>query len=139
MQCWVSGGLGVVGDFEIDGGLTIGGSIDTTGAYISAGVPLHDIFSTDTDVHGDMTVHGSISSQDELTVGAGIDVSAGANIGGDTTITGGLTASNVTSPPGPLLLPPTERWIDPLRPADDSPVPITISPVFPASVPPEDT
>jgi len=49
---------------------------------VSAGVPLHNIFSTDVDIWNDLTVHGSISATD------------------DTTIDGTLSAGNVLSETG---------------------------------------
>ena len=42
------------------------GSLSTTGEMISAGVPLHEIFSTDVDIWNDLTVHGSISATESL-------------------------------------------------------------------------
>ena len=97
MQAWVSGGLGVVGGVvieggvELDGAITAGGNIESAGMMLSAGSPLHDIFSTDSNIQGDLTVHGSISSQDGATVGGSVDID------GDATLTGDISASNITT------------------------------------------
>ena len=58
------------------------GSLSTAGEMTSAGIPLHNIFSTDVDIWNDLTVHGSISAT------------------GDTTIDGTLSAGNVLSETG---------------------------------------
>ena len=96
-QLTVSGGAQFIHDVGIEGDLNITkGSLNiaATGEYLSGGVPLHDIFSTDTDIHGDVTVHGSISSRDEHVVGKGLSVAE------DTTISGNLSASNITASAG---------------------------------------
>ena len=104
MQCWVNQGLGVVGGFIVNGGnAEIGGAVvassnvETAGHFISAGENLLDIFSTDTDVHGDMTVHGSISAQDELTISKFANVSGDMVVGGDLTADGDFTGKTVSS------------------------------------------
>jgi hypothetical protein len=58
-------------------------SVSTGGSIVSAGEDLLDIFSTDTDVHGDLTVHGSVSSRDEAIVAGTATVSGALILGND--------------------------------------------------------
>ena len=83
----IKGNTTLSGDVTIESSLTgvsanFTGSLSTSGEMVSAGVPLHDIFSTDVDIWNDLTVHGSISAT------------------GDTTIDGTLSAGNILSETG---------------------------------------
>ena len=83
----IKGNTTLSGDVTVESSLTgvdanFTGSLSTSGEMVSAGVPLHNIFSTDVDIWNDLTVHGSISATD------------------DTTIDGTLSAGNVLSETG---------------------------------------
>ena len=106
MQCWIDQGLGVTGGIIVkDGNIDVGGAVvatgdietGTIGNFISAGENLLDIFSTDTDVHGDMTIHGSISAQDELTISKFANVSGDMVVGGDLTSNGDFAGKSISS------------------------------------------
>jgi hypothetical protein len=85
-------------------------SVTTGGSIVSAGTDLLDIFSTDTDIHGDLTVHGSVSSRDEAIVAGSATVSGTLILGddielpnspctvaGSVTVTDGLSGRTVTA------------------------------------------
>ena len=69
--------------------------ICTSGKILSgaAGVELHEIFSTSTDIRGDLTVHGSVSSQTDMVAAGTMTVS------GDT-----ILGSNIVFPNTPASI-----------------------------------
>ena len=89
----ISGDVLVTEDIVVNGTVTLSGDteilvgdlITTAGVIISAGEPLHDIFSTDTEIHGDQTVHGNQIIDNDIQVGE------------NATITGNLTACCITA------------------------------------------
>ena len=42
------------------------GDLDTAARYLSGGIPLHEIFTTSTDVQGDLTVNGNINTTGDV-------------------------------------------------------------------------
>ncbi len=58
-------------------------AVTTGGTMVSAGVDLYDLFSTSTDIQGDLTVHGSVSSRDEIVVSSTATISGDLTIGSD--------------------------------------------------------
>ena len=94
-----SNNVEVLGDIDsnnvdVTQSVTVGDELSVTNKILSAGVELHDIFTTETDVHGDLTVHGSVSADGDI-------ISTGSQyISGDTTIAGGLSADSIRSATG---------------------------------------
>ena len=97
--------LDVVGDTTV----TQGDLIVSVGEMISGSTPLHDIFSTDTDIHGDMTVHGSISAEHEIITNQSLYVSGdiygheGTVMHGDFAVSGSLSATGHIETPQTVI------------------------------------
>jgi hypothetical protein len=68
-------------------GGTMTGNLDTTATYLSAGTPLHDIFSTSNTIVGDMSVDGNITATSIQAVHKSNDGQTGitknVNVGGN--------------------------------------------------------
>ena len=92
----------LAGDVTIESSLTgvdamFTGSLSTSGEMVSAGVPLHNIFSTDVDIWNDLTVHGSISATGDTTINGTLSTGSVFSETGFQTLTGaGIKVTGIT-------------------------------------------